>query len=134
MLEATHRTGAGCNSPERFRNFSDLLGARPADKHLSSSICYLLLITTRTVKELGMKLPFSVSGYLKIFDFAASSCQIAGGAAMAVSFALGARLSVFNSQKLGQFFAHDFLHHSSDCTTDFLRQMLMKGVLDKLLG
>src|SRR3989442_2506552 len=37
-------------------------------------------------------------------------------------------------RRLGQFFAHDFFHHHLHGTTYLFTQMVMKGLLDSLLG
>jgi hypothetical protein len=48
-----------------FRNFSDFMRACATHKHLGQSFRHLLFVATITVKELGMELPLTVSGYFE---------------------------------------------------------------------
>jgi len=111
LIEPTDGTGAGRDSHEGLSDCSDFVGARPSDKHLGQAFCHLLFIPTIPIKELGVELSFTVSGHFQVLDLTRGSCQITAIAPIAVSFPFGATLSPLCSQKLGQFFAHDFFHH-----------------------
>src|SRR5260221_11404244 len=134
LVQTTDGTSTGCDSHERLSDFSYFLGACPADKHLGQPVGHLLFIATIVVKELGVECSFTISGDLKVFDLTGGGCQIARVASVAIPFAFCTTLSPFCSQKLSQFFTHDFFHHETCCVTYLFTQMLMKGLLDQRLG
>jgi hypothetical protein len=109
-------------------------GARPRDKHLRQAFCHLRFVATIAINQLGVELSFPVSGHFQLLDLTGGGRQITRIAAVAVAFAFGGTLSPLGSHKLGQFFAHDFFHHHLHGSTDVCTQLLMKGLLDDLVG
>jgi hypothetical protein len=67
-VEATHGASTWGNSHQRLGHFFHFLGAHPGDKHLRYSLRYLRDVSTVAIKNLGMKVPLSISGHFEIFD------------------------------------------------------------------
>ena len=68
LIETTDRASAGGDSHQRLGHFSHFLRTDPCHKHLRYPIGHLRFIATVAIKDLGMEVPFSISGDLKIFD------------------------------------------------------------------
>src|SRR5437764_2905364 len=76
VIEPTDGAGARSDSHEGVCHFSDFAGACPSDKHLRQALCHLLFIPTRAIKELGVELSFTISGYFQILDLTRGGGQI----------------------------------------------------------
>src|SRR5258708_13205564 len=118
------------SSHQRLAYFPYLLSTHPSNEHLGESFCHLGFIAVVAFKSLGVKLSFSISGDVELFDGTRRSQKRSGVAAIAISPAFFCRLSPGGTKKLSQFFPHDFFHHRLHGTPDLLPQILMKGEFD----
>src|SRR6266851_10468126 len=93
LIEATHGARAGGNSHQFFRHFSHVMGTRAADKHLGQGFSHFRFIALVALKDLSMKLPFSVSWDLDILNASSRSHEIARVGPIAIASALGRTFS-----------------------------------------
>src|SRR5437588_3778872 len=68
VVEAAHCAGAGGHSRQRFSDFSDLMCACAADKHLRQCFCYLGFVPAIALKDLRMELSCAVSRHGEILN------------------------------------------------------------------
>src|SRR6266700_7508579 len=106
LIEATDRAGTGSHSHQGLRDFPNLVGTRPGDKHLGESFGNVRFIATVAFKRLGVELPFPISGDVDIREPTSRCPQITRVGTVAVPFALGAALSPARSNKLVELFTH----------------------------
>src|SRR5258708_6898594 len=107
VVETAHSTGAGSYSHKRLSYFPNFMGTGSRDKHLRQSLCYLLLISIVTLKDLRVKCSGSISGNVQILNGTTGCCQIARVEAIAIAFACGRTFSPSPSNKP----FHPFPHH-----------------------
>src|SRR6266699_163324 len=93
LVEPADCTRPGSHSHEGGSNLSDFMGARPTHKHLGQRFSNLRLIAVIALKHLAVKLPFSISGDLEIFNVSRRGYQIARVGTIAVSTAIGSAFS-----------------------------------------
>jgi hypothetical protein len=74
----------------------------------------LLFIAIVALKDLGVKLPFSVSRYLQVFNAPCGSHQIAGVRPIAIATTIGSAFAPGGSDTLLQFFPHDLFDQDLD--------------------
>ena len=126
VVETTHSTGAGSYSHERLSYFPNFMGTGSRDEHLSQSLCYLLLISIVTLKDLRVKFSGAISGNIQILNGATGCCQITRVEAIAIAFACGRTFSPSRSHKPFQLFAHDLFHDDPCGIADLCTQIPMK--------
>jgi hypothetical protein len=130
VVETTDTTGTGGNSYERLSHFSHFLGADSSHKHLGQSLGYLWFIALVAVKNLGMELPFSISGDFQVFDGTQTPvAKSRMSRPITIAFALGSGLSPGGSQELLEFFTHDLFDHHAYGIACQGAQMVMKALL-----
>src|SRR6266705_2841070 len=67
-----------------------------------------------------------VNPNIEVFDRASARHQVTRVEAIAIAFALRRAFSPCRSEKVAQFFTHDFFHHRSRCVANICPQILMK--------
>src|SRR5258708_30004399 len=68
LIETTDRAGAGSHPHQCLGHISHFLRTDSSHKHLREPFSYLRFIAIVTIKHLGLEVPFSISGDLKISD------------------------------------------------------------------
>jgi hypothetical protein len=93
LVEAADGTGRRGNTHQFFRHFPHLMGAGAAHKHLCQRFCDLRFVAIVAFEDLGVKLPFSISGHFEIFDASSRSDEIACVGAIAIATSGGGAFS-----------------------------------------
>src|SRR6266700_919163 len=103
LIQATDRAGTRRYSYQFFRDFANFMGRSETSEHLRQGFGYLRLVAVVALENLGMKLPFSVSGNLEIFNAPCGSHQVAGVGPIAIATTSGSTFSPRCSDALLQF-------------------------------
>ena len=107
LVQTAHCAGAGCNPHEGGGDFSDFMRAGATHKHLGQRFGDLGFIAVIALEDLGVKLPFSISGNFQIFNAPCWGHQITGIGTITISAATGSTFSPRCSNALFQLFTHD---------------------------
>src|SRR6266566_2746108 len=126
LIQTADGAGTGSDSYQRLSDIPHFMRTGTRNEHLRQAFGNLWLIATVLLKGLRVKLPGAVSRDIEVFDRASARHQVTRVEAIAIAFALRRAFSPCRSEKVAQFFTHDFFHHRSRCVANLCPQILMK--------